>query len=145
MKIQSGYYRDIIDKPNSDPGTSGLLSPFGKIDGLYFDGSNEKDNFTYEFQKDLAEIEAKQGIQYIKIDCDSENDFYNLLMEMQKYANDNTNFYGTSKDGHFEVVIEAEKSDDDDEEEATTTTKGKKKKSEDADIDDIDIEDIEEE
>ena len=106
-----------------------MLSPFGKIHGLYFDGSDEKNNFTYEFQKDLAEIEKQQGIEYIKMDFDSENDFYNALMEMQSYANDNIAFYGTSKSGHCEVVIESEKSDDDDEEE-TTTTKRKKKKSE---------------
>ena len=122
---------DVLVCGNSDPGTSGLLSPFGKIDGLYFDGSDEKNNFTYEFQKDLAEIEKQQGIEYIKIDFDSENDFYNALMEMQAYARDNVSFYGTSKSGHFEVVIESEKSDDDDEEETpTVTTKRKKKKSE---------------
>ena len=121
-----------------------MLSPFGKIDGLYFDGSDEKDNFTYEFQKDLAEISQNCGIKYIKLDFDSENDFYNALMEMQQYAKDNTMLYGTSKDGHYEVVIESEKSDDDDDEddETTTTTKRKKKKSE--DIEDIDIDDIEE-
>ena len=125
---------------NSDPGTSGLLSPFGNIDGLYFDGSNEKDNFTYEFQKDLAEIEKQQGIAYIKMDFDSETDFYNTLMEMQQYSKDNTVFYGTSKSGHYEVVIESEKSDDDDEDETpTTTTKRRKKKSTEDDID-IDVE-----
>ena len=74
------------------------------------------------------------------MDFDSENDFYNTLMEMQQYAKDNVAFYGTSKDGHYEVVIESEKSDDDDEEETpTTTTKRKKKKSDDEDID-IDVE-----
>ena len=122
-----------------------MLSPFGNIDGLYFDGSNEKDNFTYEFQKDLAEISKDMGIQYIKMDFDSENDFYTALMEMQQYATDNTKLYGTSKDGHYEVVIESEKSDDDDEdEETTTTTKRKKKKSDTEEIDDIEIDDVEE-
>ena len=108
-----------------------MLSPFGNIDGLYFNGSDEKDNFTFEFQKDLAEIEKQNGIQYIKMDFDSENDFYNTLMEMQQYAKDNVTLYGTSKDGHFEVVIETEKSDDDEEVKPTTTSKRKKKKSED--------------
>jgi hypothetical protein len=122
-----------------------LLSPFGNIDGLYFDGSDEKNNFTYEFQKDLAEISKDMGIQYIKMDFDSENDFYTALMEMQEYATENTKLYGTSKDGHFEVVIESEKSDDDDEdEEATTTTTTKRKKKKSEDVEDIDIDDIEE-
>ena len=125
---------------------AGLLSPFGNIDGLYFDGSNEKNNFTYEFQKDLAEISKDMGINYIKMDFDSETDFYNALMEMQSYANDNVAMYGTSKNGHYEVVIESEKSDDDDEEEtdATTSTKRKKKKSDTEEIDDIENESVEE-
>ena len=120
---------------------AGLLSPFGNIDGLYFDGSDEKDNFTYEFQKDLAEIQKQCGIKYVKMDFDSANDFYNALMDMQEYAKENTSFFGTSKSGHYEVVIESEKSDDDDEEETTTTTKRKKKKSEE---EDIEIDDVEE-
>ena len=139
MKIQSNAYGDIRCKYNA-----GLLSPFGNIDGLYFNASNEKDNFTYEFQKDLAEISDKMGIQYIKMDFDSENDFYTALLDMQKYTTDNTKLYGTSKDGHYEVVIESEKSDDDDEEEETTTTSKRKKKKSEDDIDDIDIDDVEE-
>ena len=120
---------------------AGLLSPFGNIDGLYFNGSNEKDNFTYEFQKDLAEIQKQQGISYIKMDFDSENDFYNALMDMQQYAKDNTAFFGTSKSGHYEVVIESEKSDDDDDDDSTmTTVKRKKKKTEEVDDIDIDVE-----
>ena len=118
-----------------------MLSPFGNIDGLYFDGSNEKDNFTYEFQKDLAEISKQTGIEYIKMDFDSETDFYNALMDMQAYAKENTAMYGTSKSGHYEVVIESEKSDDDDEEETTTTTPKRKKKK--SDEDDIEIDDVE--
>lgn len=102
---------------------------------MYFDGSNEKDNFTYEFQKDLAEIQKRQGIEYVKMDFDSETDFYNALMDMQQYAKDNTAFFGTSKSGHFEVVIESEKSDDDDDSTTSTMPKRKKKKSEDDDID----------
>ena len=136
---------DVLVCGNSDPGTSGLLSPFGNIDGLYFDGSDEKDNFMYEFQKDLAEIEKQQGIEYIKLDFDSENDFYNALMEMQNYAKENTMFYGTSKSGHCEVVIESEKSDDDDDEETTTSSSlGKRKKKKSTTNEDAEVEDVEE-
>lgn len=99
---------DILVCGNSDPGTSGLLSPFGKISGLYFDDSDEKNNFSYEFQKDLEEIEKTRGIAYIKLDFDSENDFYNAMMNMQQYVNDNVKLYGTSKEGHYEIVVESE-------------------------------------
>ena len=96
------------------PGTSGLLSPYGKIKGLYFDDSNEKDNFMFEFQKDLEEISKQMNIQYIKLDYDSEQDFYDGLMRIQRYIQDNVKIYGTSREGHFEVIVEEEKDDSDD-------------------------------
>ena len=73
------------------------------------------------------------------MDFDSENDFYNALIEMQEYAKENTSLYGTSKNGHYEVVIESEKSDDDDEEETTETTVPKRKKKKSEDIEDIEL------
>lgn len=105
---------DILVCGNSDPGTSGLLSPFGKISGLYFDDSDEKNNFSYEFQKDLEDIEKTRGIAYIKFDFDSENDFYNAMMNMQQYVTDNVKLYGTSKEGHYEIVVESESDLEDD-------------------------------
>ena len=113
---------------NSDPGTSGLLSPFGKISGLYFDDSPEKDDFMFQFQKDLAEIEKEHGIAYIKLDFDSENDFYNTLMKLNDYLDDNVKLYGTSKTGHYEVVVEAETDDDDENSTLQSSALRKKKK-----------------
>lgn len=99
----------------------------------------------FEFQKDLAEIEKQHGIEYIKLEFDSENDFYNALMEMQRYTNDNTAFYGTSRSGRLDVVVESEKSDDDDDEETTTTsTLGKRKKKKATTNEEPEVEEMEE-
>jgi hypothetical protein len=117
---------DILVCGNSDPGTSGLLSPYGKIKGLYFDDSDEKDNFMYEFQKDLEQISKAMNITYIKLDYDSEQDFYDGLMRIQRYIQDNVKVYGTSREGHYEVVIEEEKDDSD---ETTIESSEAKKKS----------------
>lgn len=107
---------------------AGLLSPFGKISGLYFDDSPEKDDFMFQFQKDLEEIEKKQGIRYIKLDFDSENDFYNALMELHDYLMNNVKMYGTSKSGHYEIVVEAETDDDDENSTLQSSALRKKKK-----------------
>ena len=98
---------DVLVCGNSDPGTSGLISPFGDISGFYFDDSEEKNNFTYLFQKDLAEELKKSNpnIVYIKLDFDSETDFYNALLDMQKYIKDNVKMFGTSREGHYEILI----------------------------------------
>ena len=98
---------DVLVCGNSDPGTSGLISPFGDISGFYFDDSEEKNNFTYLFQKGLAEELKKSNpnIVYIKLDFDSETDFYNALLDMQKYIKDNVKMFGTSREGHYEILI----------------------------------------
>ena len=46
---------------NSDPGRNGLLSPWGKIKGLYFDDSMETGNFFWNLQHDLQEYYASKG------------------------------------------------------------------------------------
>lgn len=98
---------DVLVCGNSDPGTSGLISPFGDISGFYFDDSEEKNNFTYLFQKDLIEELKKTNpdILYIKLDFDSETDFYNALLDMQKYVKNNVKLFGTSHEGHYEILI----------------------------------------
>ena len=50
---------------NSDPGRNGLLSPWGKIKGLYFDDSMETGNFFWNLQHDLQEYYASKGKIYI--------------------------------------------------------------------------------
>lgn len=101
---------------NSDPGTSGLLSPFAKIDGLYFNSDDEPNDFLYRLNKDIERISLKDGIKYIKIDCESSNDYLNILQELAKYRNTNVGVYGTSRDNHFEIVLENETEIGDDKE-----------------------------
>lgn len=128
---------DILVCGNSDPGTSGLLTPYGKIKGAYFDDSPEKDNFMYEFQKDLSEILKKKGVQYIKLDFDSESDFYDAIMALQE-SNLDIKIYGTSKEGHCEVVVEDEIDNDDTESEASAASNMlKRKKKKKGNVDDL--------
>lgn len=101
---------------NSDPGTSGLLSPFAKIKGLYFNENDEPNDFLFRLNKDLERIYDKQGIKYIKIDCDSSNDYLNILKELEKFANENISIWGTSRTNHYEIVIEDEENEDEDSE-----------------------------
>lgn len=98
---------DILVCGNSDPGTSGLISPFADINGFYFDDREEKNNFMYLFQKDLAEELKKTNpnIKYIKIDFESESDFYSTLLNMENFIKDNIKLYGTSREGHYEILV----------------------------------------
>ena len=101
-------YIDILVCSNSDPGLSGLISPFNDMKGQYFDDSNEPDNFAYLLSKDLEEICQKEGVMYIKIDTDDEHKYYDILQTMDKYSSDNIKVSGTSREGFYEVVLEDE-------------------------------------
>lgn len=106
-------YIDCFVCGNSDPGTSGVLSPFNDLSSFYFDDSNEKDNFMYLLQKDLERIEKESGIVYIKMDFETEHGFYQTLMDIEKYTRDKIKLYGTSREDHYEIVVDNMKDIDD--------------------------------
>ena len=116
-----------ITSLNSDPGTSGLLSPFAKIDGLYFDPSDEPDDFYYSIMNDLKEKYKDKHINYISCEFDNPQDFYEALHDMEKYCDENISIYGTSREGVYEMVIN-EDSDMDDQTKPQTVALAKKKK-----------------
>lgn len=96
---------DVLVCGNSDPGTSGLLSPFAKIDGLYFNNDEEPDDFYYQLTKDLEKRYKENNVTFIKCDFESASDFYKALKDMEKYTDKNVTCYGTSREGHYEIVI----------------------------------------
>lgn len=117
---------DILVCGNSDPGTSGCLSPFSKIKGLYFDNSEEPNEFYYNLMLYLKEKCKKKDIKFVTCEFDTKEDFYNTLMEFQKFTNDNVHVYGTSKTGTYDLVINEEVDLDD--ESAPNIDKDMKKK-----------------
>lgn len=102
---------DILVCGNSDPGTSGTLSPFAEMESLYFNNDNEPDDWYYKFCKRMQEIYEKENVNYIQIDFDSATDFYNTLEEMRKMGNE-CEIHGTSREGKLEIVVEKDTSDD---------------------------------
>ena len=62
---------DLLVCGNSDPGTSGILSPFGKIEGLYFNDSREPDDYEFAFKQDIEKIMKADGVKYIEITAEN--------------------------------------------------------------------------
>lgn len=104
---------DILVCGNSDPGTSGVLSPFAKIDGLYFNSSDEPDEFYYNLTRDLEEKCKQDGRLYIKMDFESAHDYYEMLEKMIKFTEGSIKISGTSREGHYELVINEDSDMDD--------------------------------
>lgn len=93
---------------NSDPGLSGVISPFTKMDSMYFDSSDEPDEFAFELKKEIEKIWDKKGVPYIKLCFDNKDDYYDALMALEKCTDDNVKISGTSKEGQYDVIIEEE-------------------------------------
>ena len=96
---------DLLVCGNSDPGTSGVLTPFGKIKGFYFDESNETDAFRFEYAKDLEHVMAEEHYEYIKIDCNTKEEYYALLNKLSEFNRGSFTVNGTSRE-KYEIVIE---------------------------------------
>lgn len=97
---------DCLVCGNSDPGTSGTLSPFSKIQGLYFDNSNEPDDFLFNLQSDLEKISKENNELFIKLSFDNKDDYLNCINKLEKLNNENIAIYGTSRTDNMEIIIE---------------------------------------
>lgn len=98
---------DVLVCGNSDPGRNGLLSPWGNIKGLYFNDSAEVGDFLYNLQEDLKAYYDKKGTPFICLQFDNPEDYYAMMYELQQ-ENDNMKCYGTSREGHMEIIVDTE-------------------------------------
>jgi hypothetical protein len=124
---------DVLVCGNSDPGTSGTMSPFAKIKGLYFNDDDEPVDTLYNLINDIQKIYEDKNLTYIKLDFDNPKDFYKVLDEVHKWNYDDIKICETSREGHYELVLN-EESDIDDKTAPSTKMlqkKNRKKKEED--------------
>ena len=104
------------------PGTSGMLTPFGKIEGLYFDNSKEPDDFEYDFKKDLERINEDDGYEHIGLKADDKDKYYDALDKILEF---NKNIITiTRKPKEERAVIQEEFRDLDSDISASADTKG---------------------
>ena len=76
------------------------------MDGLYFDGSPEPDDFMWVFHKAVEEVAKKRGINMITLNFDNKGDFYHALDELQGYTDDRVRISTTSKTDDTSIIIE---------------------------------------
>ncbi len=108
---------DILVCGNSDPGTSGLLSPYSKINGLYFNDKNEPDDFIIGFNQDLRTILSEDGVDFIDIELENKEDYFTMINKLDDFGKGNFKVYGTSKNKYIITVEEFNIDNADDDEE----------------------------
>ena len=112
MKIQS----NPLNKYRATEGrefNAGLITPFVKMDGLYFDGSPEPNNFYYDLIMREKRRAKKHGQTFVMPNVHDQEEFYDALYEMEKYTNENAKMYETSKEGEYEIFVHDEVDIDD--------------------------------
>lgn len=105
------------------PGTSGILTPFGNIEGLYFNNSSEPDGYAFDFKQDIRKIMEGGDVEYIEIEADNKQDYYKILDELTKFNKNAITISGTSKN-RYTVIVENLEGEDVDDTSKTTNEGG---------------------
>lgn len=88
------------------PGTSGLLTPYSKMDGLYFDDSMEPDDSIFKLKHAIEKIAENNDVSYIRIVFDEKDDYYKAMNSLRNFNNENIHVYSTSKEDDLSIIVE---------------------------------------
>ena len=93
---------------NSDPGTSGVLSPFCKMEGLHFNNDPEPDGFLFDFMTDVRDMMNKHGKEFIEVEFESPEDYYEVMNNINEFNKNNISCYGVSRDAPVVIFTQEE-------------------------------------
>lgn len=77
---------DISVCGNSDPGTTGSLTPMAKTNGLYFTEVHEPESFGYEFSKRIESYDETDMDVYIDVSKLGEEEYYDTMEKLDDIA-----------------------------------------------------------
>lgn len=89
------------------PGTSGILSPFSKIKGLYFNNDGEPDSFLVDFMKDLNRVFKEEGKDAIMVEFETKEDYYDVMCYVEHFLDDDIRVYAVDRNAPT-VIFEKE-------------------------------------
>lgn len=88
---------DLTVCSHSDPGRSGIISPFCKLDSLYFSEEPEPDDVMYNLSNRITQIMNNEENVVIQLNCQSKDEFYKVLHDIEDVKS-KCNIYVTSTD-----------------------------------------------
>ena len=93
---------------SSDPGTTGVLTPYCKTEGLYFNATNsEPQSFRYELEKDIFDYHTKKypEMLYVGPVLDSEQTFFDYYVGLKKNKKELWEYPKKKEDGRLLISI----------------------------------------
>ncbi len=96
---------DISSSSSSDPGQGGVLSPYAKMDSMYFDNSLYENEMHFKIAKYLDEMPLDDDAEEIIIKCDTESEYNSILDALFKAGEGTLKISGVSKNP-LEIIVE---------------------------------------
>ena len=106
-------YLDLLVCGASDPGTSGVLTPFNNMTSLYFSDTPEPNDCIYNLYKAIHEMMDRDGVQSIDIMASDKETYYKMLNAIQKFNREEFRVYASVAEDT--VMIDKVVVDDDNE------------------------------
>ena len=103
-------YCDISETSASDPGRSGSLSPYCDMKSLYFDDSLYENEMHFKISKLLEECPLDDDYEEIRIACDNDKEYNEVLDALFKAGDGKFKFYGVSNNP-MEIIVEKDPRD----------------------------------
>lgn len=85
-----------------------MLSPFGKMDGLYFDDSMEPDDEVFRLRNAVEELAASKDVTLIKLNFEEKDDYYRAMNAFRNFANENIKVYTSSNEDDCSLIVNEE-------------------------------------
>lgn len=85
-----------------------MITPFGKMDGLYFDDSMEPDDEVFALRNAIEKIAEQKDVSFVRLNFETKEDFYQAMNAFRHFANDNIKAYTTSKDDDYTLIVHDE-------------------------------------
>lgn len=101
---------DIADTSSSDPGRSGSLSPYCKMNSMYFDDSLYENAMHYRIAKYLDEYPLDDDEEELVIKCDSEEQYNSILDNLFRAGENKIKIFGVSNNP-MEIIVERDPRD----------------------------------
>lgn len=82
-----------------------MLTPFGKMDGLYFDDSMEPDDTMFSLRNAVEKLAASKGVQYVRVNFHEKEDFYKAMNTFRYFSDEKIQVFMSSKEDDYSLVV----------------------------------------
>lgn len=96
---------DVASSSSSDPGRSGDLSPYSDMKSMYFDDTLYENEMHYKIAKLLDDNPLDDDDEELRIVCDSEEEYNNVLNSLYHAGDGKFKMYGVSYNP-MEIIVE---------------------------------------